>query len=283
MSRPLRLEFPGAIYHLTSRGNARQAIFKDDGDREGFLEIVEQVVGRYGWLCHAYCLMTNHYHLLVETPDPNLSLGMRQLNGRYTQRYNRRHAQVGHLLQGRFGSVLVERESHLLTLCRYVVLNPVRAGMVRAAKDWAWSSYRATAGLSGRPDWPATDWVLGQFAQQRKAAQLAYRAFVAEGGGEESPWKELRGQVVLGSERFVARLTKRLKEARELGDVPREQRYADRPALSRLLAGVREGTRESRNRAIERAHLEYRYPMAMIARQLGLHWTTISKIVNRQR
>ena len=132
MARPLRIEFPGALYHVTSRGNARAPIFLEDRDRRQLLRILSDVVERYRWVCHAYCLMTNHYHLLVETPEANLSRGMRQLNGLYTQRFNRAHERVGHILQGRFGAVLVERDAHLLELARYVVLNPVRAGMVAA-------------------------------------------------------------------------------------------------------------------------------------------------------
>lgn len=130
MSRPLRLEFANALYHVTSRGDRREAIFVDDADRSMWLELFGQVSGRFNWRCHAWCLMTNHYHLLVETPEPNLSQGMRQLNGVYTQRVSRRHGQVGHVFQGRFKAILVERESCLLELARCVVLNPVRARMV---------------------------------------------------------------------------------------------------------------------------------------------------------
>jgi putative transposase len=214
MARPLRLEFPGAIYHLTSRGNARKPIFLGDGDdQEGFLEILAEVVERYGWLCHAYCMMGNHYHLLAETPDPNLSHGMRHLNGRYTQSFNRRRGRLGHVFQGRFKSILVERENHLLELCRYVVLNPVRAGMVRSAKDWRWSSYRATAGLCARPRWLTTDWILAHFGSRKRAAQDAYRQFVSNGGTAPSPWERLRGELILGSETFVATLTGKLSKS----------------------------------------------------------------------
>ena len=142
MARPLRIEFEGAFYHITARGNARQDIFLGDEDRVGFLAVLAGVVDRFGWICHEYRLMSNHYHLLIETPEANLSNGMRQLNGVYTQAFNRRHGWVGHVLQGRFKSILVEKESHLLELARYVVLNPVRANMVRYARQWKWSSYR---------------------------------------------------------------------------------------------------------------------------------------------
>ena len=181
MARPLRVEFSGAIYHLTSRGNARQKVFFTDADRELFLDTLSQVVSRYGWICHAYYLMANHYHLLVETPKANLSLGMRQLNGMYTQSFNRRHNRVGHLFQGRFKAILVEKESYLLELCRYIVLNPVRVKGKGEIGAWKWSSYRATAGLASVPEFLSTDWILEQFGKNRAKAQKRYRAFVREG------------------------------------------------------------------------------------------------------
>jgi len=130
MARPLRIEYDRAVYHITSRGNARKAIYGDDADREIFLETLHKVTKRYNWLCHAYCLMNNHYHLVIETPDGNLSRGMRQLNGVYTQRYNARHYSVGHIFQGRYKAILIQKDSHLLEVSRYVVLNPVRAKAV---------------------------------------------------------------------------------------------------------------------------------------------------------
>ena len=180
MARPLRLEFPGAVYHLTGRGNARQRIFFGDADRQLFLDTLAAVVGRYGWICHAYCLMANHYHLLVETSKPNLSLGMRQLNGIYTQAFNRRHERVGHLFQGRFKAILVEKESYLLELCRYIVLNPIRIDGNALTGTWKWSSYRATAGLASAPEFLSTDWVLRQFGRDLAQAKKLYREFVRE-------------------------------------------------------------------------------------------------------
>lgn len=171
MARPLRLEFAGAVYHLTSRGNARQKIFFSDTDRELLLATLAQVVSRYGWVCHAYCLMANHYHLLVETPKGNLSIGMRQLNGIYTQRFNRRHKRLGHLFQGRYKAILVENESYLLELCRYIVLNPVRVKGTVKLGAWKWSSYPATAGLAKVPEFLSIEWLLAQFGKSRQAAQ----------------------------------------------------------------------------------------------------------------
>ena len=153
MARPLRIEFAGALYHVTSRGDGQEAIYLDDVDREAFDAVLAEVCERFNWAIHAGCQMTNHYHLLIETPDANLSAGMRQLNGLYTQRFNRRHARVGHVFQGRYKAILVQKETYLLELARYIVLNPVRARMVRAPKDWSWSSYRATAALASPPPW----------------------------------------------------------------------------------------------------------------------------------
>jgi REP element-mobilizing transposase RayT len=150
MTRPLRIEYPGAVYHITNRGNDKKAVFKDDQDRETFLKILAFVNKRYHWLCHAYCLMDNHYHLMIETPDGNLSLGMRQLNGVYTQARNKRHGKTGHLFQGRYKAILIQKDTHLLEVCRYVVLNPVRARMVEKPEDWRWSSYQATGGAGGQ-------------------------------------------------------------------------------------------------------------------------------------
>ena len=146
MTRPLRIEYAGAVYHITSRGNEKKAVFRGDQDRINFLNVLQHVNKRYHWICHAYCLMENHYHLLIETPDGNLSFGMRQLNGVYTQLFNRRHQRTGHLFQGRYTSILIQKDSHLLEVCRYVVLNPVRARVVERPEAWKWSSYRATAG-----------------------------------------------------------------------------------------------------------------------------------------
>src|SRR6266508_2494227 len=149
MARPLRIEYDGALYHATSRGNEGKRIFQDDTDRELFLHTLSRVNERFHWMCHAYCLMGNHYHLVIETPDGNLSKGMRQLNGVYTQAYNRRHHRVGHLFQGRFKGILVQKESHYLEVCRYVVLNPVRAKAVKQPREWPWN--RATADWLGFP------------------------------------------------------------------------------------------------------------------------------------
>jgi REP element-mobilizing transposase RayT len=170
MARPLRIEYPSAVCYVTSRGNARADILIDTGDRQSFLFLLESVVSRFNWICHAYCLMDNHYHLLIETPEGNLSMGMRHLNGVYTQSFNRQHQRVGNIFQGRFKAVMVEKESHLLELCRYVVLNQVRAEMVSTAQKWPWSSYRATVGTNTTP-YLTTGWILAQFCRIKSEAK----------------------------------------------------------------------------------------------------------------
>ncbi|MDP1767869.1 MAG: transposase [Nitrospirota bacterium] len=272
MARPLRLEFPGAVYHLTSRGNARQDIVADDRDRTDFLSLLAHVIDRYGWLCHAYCLMDNHYHLLIETLQPNLSLGMRQLNGRYTQAFNRRHERVGHLFQGRFTAILVEKEAHLLELCRYVVLNPVRAKMVTHPRQWAWSSYRATVGETTAPAWLTTDWVLSQFGQRMGPAREHYRTFVSEGRGGPRPWEQLTGQIYLGSEAFVAEH----QPNRVIRDVPRKQTQAQRPTLRVLFQ-----RNDTEAWLIYMAYRQYGYRLAEIADHVGVHAATISRRLKR--
>jgi putative transposase len=212
MARPLRLEYSGALYHITSRGNGRAKIFRSDKDRDGFLTIVDAVIQKYRWLLHAYCLMDNHYHLVVETPEGNLSRGMRQLNGLYTQKFNWRHHGTGHVFQGRYKAILVDKESYLLELCRYIALNPVRAKIREKPEDWPWSSYRPTAGLSSPPSFLITDWILGQFGKRKKQAQSWYRTFVLEGISRESPWAEVKWQIFLGDTRFMDTFRTLLKD-----------------------------------------------------------------------
>lgn len=180
MARPLRIQAPGAVYHLTARGNRRQVIFEDDCDRLRCLAILADVVRRQGWRCYVYCLMPNHYHLVVETPNPDLSEGMHRLNGVYAQWFNRRHGVDGHLFQGRFHSVAVESNVHLLELARYVVLNPVRADLCRHPREWAWSSYRAMVAANG-PPFLSRGWLLAQFGSDPTRARAAYEAFVRDG------------------------------------------------------------------------------------------------------
>lgn len=279
MARPLRIEFPGAVYHVTSRGNARADIFADAEDRASFLKLLQSVVKRYRWQCHAYCLMDNHYHLLIETPDGNLSRGMRELNGRFTQHYNRRHRRVGHLLQGRFKAILVEKESHLLALCRYIVRNPVAAEMVQSAGDWPWSSYLATAGAIPDGELLTTAWILAQFGASSTTARVRYQRYVAEADEAVSPWEALRGGVLLGDEAFVERFREVLDERRDHTEIPQKERLVDRPPLEVLFAGVEDAA--ARHRVAHRACVEWDYTQKAVADYLGVHYATVGRWVKR--
>lgn len=277
MSRPLRIEYPDAVYHVTSRGNARNDIFLSDFDREAFLAVLSGVVRRFNWLCHAYCLMDNHYHLLIETPDGNLAKGMRHLNGVYTQKYNWRHTKTGHVFQGRYKAILVEKDSYLLELCRYVVLNPVRAKMTEKPEQWEWSSYCFTAGLKNSPDYLTTDWILGLFGQRKHDAQKLYCKFVRDGIGLKSRWEELQGQILLGEESFIDQHRDLLYGKQPVKEIPRTQRYLNRPKLSILFS--EEYKKAERNRQVYQAHVRHGYTLKEIADHLGIHYTTVSKAI----
>ena len=278
MARPLRIEFDGALYHVTSRGNERKAIFKDEIDRKVFLDTLVQVNDRFHWICHAYCLMDNHYHLVIETPDGNLSRGMRQLNGVYTQAFNRRHRRVGHLFQGRFKGILVQKESHFLEVCRYVVLNPVRARSVKQPGQWKWSSYRATAGTASRHRCLTVEELLSQLGQRKAQAQEKYRAFVSDGIGEESFWEGLTGQSLLGVEGFVEGLLPHVMGKMKIREIPKGQRYIGRPSLEELFRTAAH-RKAHRDKVISQAVRRYGYSQIEVADFLGLHYSTVSRLM----
>lgn len=275
MARPLRLELSGGLYHVTSRGDGREDIYLRDEDRESWLEILGQVCERFNWVCHAWCQMGNHYHLLVETPQANLSQGMRQLNGVYTQRFNRAHERCGHVFQGRYKAILVERDSYLLELARYVVLNPLRAKMIERLEDWPWSSYPATCGQAPLPSWLQTDWILAQFGESRTSAIAKYVAFVHEGARLPGVWTNLQGQVFLGSEDFVTQMQTRIIESPTIREVPRAQRRAMAPSLTDL------AEQYPRDEAMAQAYRSGQHTMLEIAKHFGVHYATVSRAVKR--
>lgn len=281
MARPSRIEFPGAVYHVTSRGNARQAIFIDDEDRGRFFDVLSMVVERFNWLCHAYCLMRNNYHLLIETLNGNLSKGMRELNGVYTQGFNQRHRQVGHLFQGRYKAIIVEKDDHLLSLCRYVVLNPVRVGLIKKPEQWRWSSYGATIGLGEKPSFLSVDWILSQFGGRKRVAMEKYRRFVMEGIDKESPWETLKRQIFFGKEDFIKRLSGLLNKKEGIKEVPKNQRYVARPSLRELFRRKKGEERKLGDKTIYAAYLRYGYSMKEIAEHLGSHYATISRAIKQ--
>jgi len=274
MARPLRLELAGGLYHVTSRGDRREDIYNNDGDREKWLEILGNTCQRFNWRCHAYCLMDNHYHIVIETADANLSKGMRQLNGVYTQYFNRQHGRVGHVFQGRYKGILIEQDQYLLELARYVVLNPVRAQMVKSCESWRWSSYLATVGKSTSRPWLATDWVLAQFSKQRNVAIAGYINFVREGVGLPSVWDHLKNQIFLGSEAFVNQKQEQIHKKDSLDDVPRLQKRK----LPKPLEYYDEEYNDQ-NLAIVKAYLSGEYTLKEIGHYFGKHYSTISRIV----
>lgn len=283
MSRPLRIEYAGAVYHVTSRGNEKKPVFRTDADRQNFLNTLQHVNKRYNWICHAYCLMTNHYHLLIETPDGNLSIGMRQLNGVYTQLFNKLHGRAGHLFQGRYKSILIQKDSHLLEVCRYVVLNPVRARMVEKPGDYAWSSYLAAAGRTKPHACLSSDWVLRQFSGERGKAEGEYRKFVSWGIGKPTIWTGVRGQALLGEEDFVVHLIDHIRKRKDIPEIPRRQRYTDRPSLEQLFGKKAMDSISKRNRAIVEAVEKHGYRQREVADHLGMFFTSISRILRAER
>lgn len=276
MARPLRIEVAGGLYHVTSRGDRREDIYLDDGDRRAWLEIFGAVCKRCNWICHAWCQMNNHYHIVVETAEGNLSQGMRQLNGVYTQTFNRIHQRVGHVFQGRYRSVIVEKDAYLLELLRYVVLNPVRAGLVDDAANWRWSSYDAMVGAVNRPEWLQTDWALGQFSRVRNRAVSGYMDFVRVGVELPSLWKSLMGQIFLGSEAFVRKLQGELADRSTIPEIPRAQR---RP-LARPLIEYRDTIADPKV-AMAAAYSTGDYTMQEIAICFNVHYSTVSRAVRR--
>jgi REP element-mobilizing transposase RayT len=282
MARQLRIEIAGGTYHITSRGNARKNIFRDDRDRRRMLDSVSTAVNEYGWLVHAYCLMPNHYHLLIETPLPNLSRGMKKINGTYAQGFNARHQRVGHVFQDRFHSILVDKEDYLLTLSRYIVLNPVRAKIVAAPEEWTWSSYRPTIGTGPRPRFLTCEQILGYFGESREKARRAYSGFVNGNLAQKPPWTNLLGGVILGSEGFLKRIRGRLTE-RESRELDRLQATERRPPLEQLFS-----KRYTRPLSLEVAGLaqeisqRHGYSIKEIAHFLGIHQSTLCKAIHRR-
>ncbi|HKJ22981.1 MAG TPA: transposase [Gammaproteobacteria bacterium] len=274
MARPLRIEYPGAVYHISTRGNADQTVFLDDQDRRMFLETYAEVSSRMQWRCHAYCLLNDHYHLVLETPKPNLSKGMRQLNGVYTQRFNQQHDRGGHLFQGRYKAVLVERSRYLKEVCRHVVRNPVHLRLVRKPSAWKWSSYRATAGLEEGPDWLDTEWLLSQFGRQRKRAQQAYEKFVQQ-EEDEYLWDDLRHQIYLGSDGFIKRMQSKPKTTTRRKGRQTKKGQADK---NQKLTQLKRRSHDPK-RTMATAYLSGHYTLSEIAHQFGVHYSTVSRAV----
>ncbi len=277
MARTLRISYSGALYHITSRGNAQENIYLFDTDREVFLSVLNDVYNKFDWHFHAYCLMSNHYHLLVETPRPNISKGMQYLNGVYTQRFNCMHNRVGHVFQGRFKSIIVEKESYLLELARYIILNPVRAHMVSSPAEWIWSSYLATAGQILPPRWLSIDWLLAVYGECKKTSMSQYQKFVNEACLDYSPWDDLKQQIYLGSEQFVTRAQSNINSSQDFSEFPS-------PQYKSIVSSINEYEQRSvsRDDAIKVAYASGGYNMQDLGNYFGLHYSRISRIINSE-
>lgn len=281
MARPLRVQYPGATYHVTTRGNDKGRIFLGEDDREKYLEILETIFSRHKVRCHAYCLMDNHLHLLVETPEGNLAQAMKEVNGTYTGYFNWRHGKCGHLFQGRYKAVLIQKESHLLEVARYVVLNPVQAKMVEVPQEWRWSSYRAMTGEVEPPGFLETGAILSRFHSDPLAARQAFVSFITEGMGRDSPFLEMKGGLVLGDPPFIKEIQTMVEEGKSREDFPRRQRWLERPGLETLFPPSPRKDRSRRNQVILLAITEYGYRQKEVAEYLGLNPRYVSQILTK--
>jgi len=241
MARPPRIEYEDAFYHVTSRGNARNRIFLDDFDREMFLDIVRAAYKRFGFIIHAFVLMDNHYHFLLQTPQPNLSASMHDINGIYTQSFNRRHKRVGHVFQGRYKPIVVDRDEYYLELIRYVHLNPLRARMVKRLDQFKYSSHMAVIDQKWARKWEAwydRDMILKEFGKREKSALKSYGEFVAAGRGKDSPLKHMIGGYALGDRKFADWLWKEFIEGKDEREIIGARRLKPRIDVSQVIKAV---------------------------------------------
>lgn len=267
MGRPLRIEYPGAFYHVTSRGSEKKDVFKSRKDREKFLSYLESATERYGAAIHVYCLMSNHYHLLLETPEGNLSQIMRHINAAYTNYFNTKGQRAGHVFQGRYKAILVEKDAYALELSRYIHLNPVRAGMVQLPGDYSWSSYQSYIGLTARPDWLRTEEHLGHFQGEERERQDSYRSFVeADIGADKHSPLAAALRTILGSRAFIAGIEERcLKEKPTAPDTHDIKKISCRLSPEEIFEKVRTATRqESRLAKKVSIYLCHRYSGARL-------------------
>lgn len=237
MARPLRIQYAGAFYHITSRGNERRPIFSSVRDREKMFSIFSEGVIRYGLSIHTYCLMENHYHLLLETKEANLSQAMHFINGGYTSYYNRVYHRSGHLFQGRYRAILVEKDQYVSTLSRYIHLNPVRAGLCKRPDGYRWSSYLGYLDPKKRPSWLETSLVLGYFSPRAGGARRKFKQFVEEGirGEIPDPLEGVVSGIVLGTGEFIDRLKRDVIGRMRVGrDLPAVRQLKPRPSVEEI-------------------------------------------------
>lgn len=287
MARPLRIEYPGAYYHITSRGNEQKDVFKSQRDREKFLEYLASATERYGAVVHAYCLMSNHFHLLLETPEGNLSQIMRHINGAYTTYFNIKRKRAGHLFQGRYKAILIEADEYLTELSRYIHLNPVRVGIVEKPEQYKWSSYPHYIGQSKPPEWLRTGFILGCFANKAADAQSKYQTFVEDRLGKEyeSPLKRTVVAAILGSPAFIEDITTMHLHGKEDGNIPALRQLVIRPTPEEILKAVKaelgDNEKLARRASIHLCHKHSGLKLGEIGESFNVRDTAISEASRR--
>jgi len=288
MGRQLRIEYPGAYYHVTARGNERKEIFKSERDRERFLEYLESSVVRYGGIIHAYCLMNNHYHILLETPSGNLSQIMQHINGAYTNYFNTKRKRSGHLFQGRYKAILIEADEYASELSRYIHLNPVRVGAASTPDKFRWSSYQDYIGLRKSANWLTTQFILGLFDDSAASAQKKYRVFVEEAIDEEreSPLACVVAATILGSADFVAEIQERHVLAKPADrNLPALRQLTKKPAIDNIVEAVKETLGEDKQLAAKVAiHLCHKFSgekLREIGKRFGVKDSAVSQASRR--
>ncbi len=298
MGRPLRIEYPGALYHVISRGNEKRRLFDDDSDRVKFLRILEDYHERYGILIHSYVLMNNHYHLVIETPKGNLLKVMHGINSRYTGYFNRRYGRVGHLFQGRYKGILIDKDNYLLQLSRYVHLNPVRANIMEKPESYEWSSYPGYVRKNKEVKWVDYSWILSKFHRNREEARKKYRGFINEeiNKKEDGTFKNLYGQIILGGEEFVEKIKGLIKGKPISGEIIERNRlmeYIQPDEIVRVIAKnfaikeeeiTKKGTRDNPARTIA-IYFVKRYT-GLSNQEVGklfggIHYSAVSKVSAR--
>jgi REP element-mobilizing transposase RayT len=282
VARRHRLQFPGAVYHVMSRGNRKSMIVENDDDRRTFMHTFGEAVRDCHARVYACCLMGTHYHALLDTPRGNLSEFMRTLNTEYSKAFNRRHERVGHTFEQRFESIVVQREKYLRRVARYIALNPVKARLCRDAADWHWSTHRATAGLDHAPSWLYLDWLRWAFrADGLPEAQRRYHAYVADPAA--LTWS-FDIPAALGTDRFKRVVAESLAGCGQNRPIPVDCRRWAQPPLEQVFsADEAEADSRSRDALIVVAHLTHGYRLAEIARFLGVAPSTVSKALSRAR
>lgn len=295
MARQLRIEFEHALYHITSRGNLRDKIFYEDRDRERFLQIISRTKDRYGFVLHAYALMDNHYHLLMETPKANLSQIMQNINTSYTVYVNRKYQRSGHLFQGRFKGIIVDKDGYLMALSRYIHLNPVRAKVVRRPGDYPWTSYRAFMGKGAGGALADTGDTFLYFSKKKKKAMKAYREFVeGEEGREENPFEKLEAGLFLGDNRFRAKLLRQMNEVKIDDEVPQAKRLRKKVSVDAMIKVCESFYGKSREGLVRRGKGKRERQVAIylskvmsggnnkeIGRYFGIKGSAVSEVIKR--